>query len=52
MNQSDDVEDSGGDDVEDIRGDDVEDNSANSNFIQPRRSNRVKIPSKRLIGFV
>ncbi|XP_060210998.1 F-box protein CPR1-like [Lycium barbarum] len=36
--------------------DDVEDSRANtgdkSNFIQPRRSNRVKIPSKRLTGFV
>lgn len=34
--------------------DDVEDNRAKSedNFIQPRRSNRVKIPSKRFVDFV
>ena len=40
--------------MEESQSNDAEDNEAKSedNFIQPRRSNRVKIPSKRFVDFV
>ena len=42
------------DDMEENQSDDAKDNEAKSedNFIQPWRSNHVKIPSKRFFDFV